>query len=441
MMREYFDQIADAVCAPTAGTDRVSLYYAAESSDFIRFNYAQVRQATRVDQHYGTVSVVAGARQAKGTLTLTGNAQVDIQALLAEREQLASQLQLVPEDAHLLLPDTVVSTTHDAPGTLPSAQRVIHAAVQLAAGTDMVGIYCGGPVVRAFADSRGQRNWHRVESFQFEWSLYRQADQAVKTTYAGTHWDEAALAAKMARAREQSEMLALPRRTLPPGEYRAYFSPVAVADLLGTLGWYGFGIKAIKTGLSSLIQLHRGQVQLDPSITLTEATAQGIAPCFQADGFVKPDAVALVSQGRSADPLVSARSAREYGVPAIGANSDESPDALALAPGQLVESGVLQALGTGVYISDLHYLNYSDRQACRLTGMTRFACFWVEDGRLVAPINVMRFDDSLLRMFGSGLVGLTRNAELVPETYTYESRKLRSVTAPGAIVEGFRLVL
>jgi len=236
-------------------------------------------------------------------------------------------------------------------------------------------------------------------------------------------------------------MLALPRRTLPPGEYRAYFSPVAVADLLGTLGWYGFGIKASKTGVSSLIQLHRGQVQLHPSVTLTEATAQGIAPCFQADGFVKPGAVALVSEGRSAAALVSARSAREYGLPTNGAQAEEAPDALAMAPGELTESAVLQALGTGVYISDLHYLNYSDRLACRMTGMTRFACFWVEDGRLVAPINVMRFDDSLLRMFGSGLVALTRNAELVPETYTYESRKLRSVTAPGAVVEGFRFVL
>jgi predicted Zn-dependent protease len=43
----------------------------------------------------------------------------------------------------------------------------------------------------------------------------------------------------------------------------------------------------------------------------------------------------------------------------------------------------LKTLGTGVYISDLHYLNYSDRQACRMTGMTRFACLWVEDGELV----------------------------------------------------------
>jgi predicted Zn-dependent protease len=94
-----------------------------------------------------------------------------------------------------------------------------------------------------------------------------------------------------------------------------------------------------------------------------------------------------------------------------------------------------------VYISDLHYLNYSDRQACRMTGMTRFACFWVERGRIVAPIGVMRWDDSLLRMFGPGLVALTQGAELVPDAGTYGERQLRSVTAPGALVEGFRFTL
>ena len=53
----------------------------------------------------------------------------------------------------------------------------------------------------------------------------------------------------------------------------------------------------------------------------------------------------------------------------------------------------------------------------------------------------MRFDDSLLRMFGEGLVALTSEAELVPDNGTYGARTLRSVSAPGAIVEGFRLTL
>jgi predicted Zn-dependent protease len=296
-------------------------------------------------------------------------------------------------------------------------------------------------VARGFANSRGQRNWHRVESFHFEWCLYRSGDQAVKSTYAGNHWDEATFAAKVAAAREQVELLAHPRKALPPGEYRVYFSPVAVADLLYTLSWGGFGHKDVQTGASTLIQAHRGEAAFHPSVFLVEDTANGIAPRFQSDGFVKPDAVPLVAAGRVADTLVSPRSAKEYGCKANGAHAGEAPESLSMAGGSMHPADALAALDTGIYISDLHYLNYSDRQACRMTGMTRFACFWVENGKLVAPISVMRFDDSLLRMFGSGLHGLTRVPELVPDSATYEERHLRSVTAPGALVEGFRFTL
>ena len=439
-MRAYFEQLAAGVCTLPAGLDRASLYFAAEDSDFLRFNRAQVRQATHVQQRYGTVSVVAGARRASATCALSGDAESDLRLLLAERQQLVQQLPLVPEDPFLLLPDTVQSTEREATGTLPSAAEVIAAVTRLGAGTDLVGFYAGGPVVRGFADSRGQRNWHAVDSFHFEWCLYREADLAVKSSYAGAAWSARELAARMDGARAQLEVLGRPRKTLAPGAYRVCFSPVAVADLLATLSWGGFGERAARTGVSTLVQLQRGLQQFHPSVQLTEAIADGLAPSFQDDGFVKPAQVPLVDQGRVAGKLVSPRSAREYGLASNG-NAEEYPEALAMAAGTLPAADALKALGTGVYLSDLHYLNYSDRQACRMTGMTRFACLWVENGVPVAPISVMRFDDSLLRMFGTGLVALTDHAELVPDNATYGSRHLRSVTAPGAIVEAFVFTL
>ena len=105
------------------------------------------------------------------------------------------------------------------------------------------------------------------------------------------------------------------------------------------------------------------------------------------------------------------------------------------------EPQALAALGTGLWVSNLWYLNYSDRPACRLTGLTRFACLWVEDGQPVEPIGVMRFDDSFLRMFGEGLVGLGDRAELIAESGTYLERQLGSLSTPGALVDGWRLTL
>jgi predicted Zn-dependent protease len=440
--RAYFEQLAAGVCQAAASDERVSLHLVAEASDFLRFNQAAVRQATHVTQAHATVAVVRGQRSAESTLALSGDHARDTRALNAERDRLLRDLAQLPEDPYLLLPDTVVSTTREDHGVLPEPAEVMDAVRQHACGLDLVGFYAGGPMVRAFADSRGQRNWHKVEAFTFEWCLYHAADKAVKTSYAGARWEPAEFARRVDEAAQRVKLLEHAPRTLAPGAYRTYFAPAAAADLVGMLGWGGFSLKARQTGTSSLMRLVRGDAALHAGVQIEEATGRSMAAAFTAKGFTRPESVALVTNGRHAGSLVSPRSAREYGMATNGASAQETPEALSLGPGTLAEADVLKTLGTGLYLSNLHYLNYSDRQACRMTGMTRFACFWVENGELVAPLNVMRFDDDFLRLFGpGGLVALTRSTELLPETVTYGARQLSSVSSPGALVEGFTLTL
>jgi hypothetical protein len=226
---------------------------------------------------------------------------------------------LIPRDKYLLLPPEPASSQRTARGTLPTAGEVMDAVSRHAAGTDLVGFYAGGPVIRAYADSRGQRNWHEVDSFLFEWSLYRGGDQAVKSSYAGTQWSDAVLAAKMAQARHQCELLARPRKTLAPGDYRVCFSPVAVAELLGTLSWGGFGFKAVQTGVSTLIQLHRGEAALQPSITLTEATAGGIGPSLPGRRLRQAGRGAAGASGRIAGTLARRAARRSTASPPTAA--------------------------------------------------------------------------------------------------------------------------
>jgi predicted Zn-dependent protease len=73
--------------------------------------------------------------------------------------------------------------------------------------------------------------------------------------------------------------------------------------------------------------------------------------------------------------------------------------------------------------------------------MTRFASFWVEDGRIRAPLNVMRFDDTAYRILGSSLEALTRERSLVADTDTYGERSSLSVRTPGALLRELTLTL
>jgi len=76
-----------------------------------------------------------------------------------------------------------------------------------------------------------------------------------------------------------------------------------------------------------------------------------------------------------------------------------------------------------------------------MTGMTRFATFWVENGKIVAPVNVLRFDDTIYRLLGSNLEELTAETELLLDADTYGERRLRSVRLPGALVSEMAFTL
>ena len=442
-----FEALAAALLGADASVDLTSLYLRAEDSEFLRFNQARLRQATQVQQAYVTLAVERGQRRAESTLSLSGETGADIQRLRQERALLVNQLDLLADDPWLTPPPSAAQTQRDDRGTLPAAHQVValvHELAGLQLKQDLVGFYAAGPVAHAFADSAGSRHWHRVETFNFEWCLYHRADKAVKTTYAGTHWDAAVFAQRLEEAASRVPLLERSAMSLDPGRYRAVFSPAAMGEILGTLGWSGFGLKARRTGTSSLMRLERGEAAMATGFHLDEAFAQGTAPAFTAQGHLRPPSVALVDAGRlpaSGGTLNSPRSAAEYGVAANGVEAHESPEALRLQGGDIADADMLRALGTGLYVSNLWYLNYSDRAACRITGMTRYACFWVESGELVAPVNVMRFDDDAFRIFGPGLLGLSDTPVFTPNNDTYGARRLGSVTTPAALVDGFALTL
>ena len=73
--------------------------------------------------------------------------------------------------------------------------------------------------------------------------------------------------------------------------------------------------------------------------------------------------------------------------------------------------------------------------------MTRFACLWVKNGKPVAPLNVMRFDEGIYNILGKNLVDLTIEHEHILDTGTYGGRSLSSSRLPGALVDEFRFTL
>jgi len=440
-MESYFHELAAALDGLVAAGETYLASFSGEASDFVRMNHGRVRQPGSVVQRFLDLELIRGARHAAYRLSLTGRPDADRALLAATIARLRDTLPDLAEDPHLLYATDVRSSRDLRGAALPPAEAVIDTVLRAADGLDLGGIYAAGPVYRGFANSFGQRNWHEVTSFSLQWSLYHRADKAAKTTYSGFEWVDADFAARMTDARERLALLARPARSLEPGSYRAYLTPTAMEEIAGMLCWGGFSGRALATRQSCLFRLKDSSVALDPSVSFTEDTAGGTAPAFQDNGFSRPAAVPLIEGGKMAGSLVSPRTAREFNLNANGANASESPESLDMAPGMIAPADALAALDTGLYIGNLWYLNFSDRPACRITGMTRFASFWVEKGKVSAPVDVMRFDDSVFRLLGDRLIGLTSEREFVASSDTYRCRSVASMRLPGALVSEMAFTL
>ena len=440
-IESYFNDVAALLDRSVAAREMYTCSLDAEISDFVRLNRGKVRQPGTVTQCYLRLHLIDGRKHAEQCLTLSGDLAQDRAPIASALSALRDTIAALPEDPHLNFATDVRTSRVTRSTPLPVAEEVVETVLAAADGLDLVGIYAGGPVYRGFANSLGQRNWHEVRSFNLQWSLYHRADKAVKTSYGGFAWIPEAFAAKMTDARERLSLLTVRSRSLKPGRYRAYLTPTAMEEIAGMLCWGGFSGRALETRQSCLFRLKDGAAVLDPSVAFAENTAEGIAPAFQDDGFARPDAVPLVTGGRMAGSLVSPRTAREFALAQNGANASEMPESLDMAAGDLDATDALAALDTGLYIGNLWYLNFSDRPACRLTGMTRFASFWVESGKIVAPVDVMRFDDSVFRLLGEQLVGLTAERELLVNGDTYRQRNVSSMRLPGAVVRDMAFTL
>jgi len=415
-MRAHFEAVAKSVTGNLKGEEEFLLNYRAEDSTFIRFNKSAVRQGGHVKEIELSLDLIDGKRHAEASLNLTGDEAEDAARIARTLDDLRAARGETPEDPYLMVNETPANSERAIGGQMPGPGEIIDAVTAAGRGRDLVGFVASGPVYSGFANARGQRNWDEAASFNADWSFYAAGDKAVKTSHAGFDWDARAFARAAETAAGRLEALTRAPVTVKPGEYRAYLTPTALNEIMGMLSWGGFGLAAQKTRSTIFLKMIEGGARLNERVT-------------------------LIDKGDYRDCLVSPRSSAEYGVPTNGASGGEAPASLDMAAGELPEADALKALGTGVYVSNLWYLNFSDRSAGRLTGMTRFATFWVENGELVAPLNVMRFDDAIFRILGTNLEALTAERSLLLDPGTYGGRNLESARLPGALLSALRFTL
>jgi len=439
-MKNYFQDLVEIIKAALSAHEEFTLWFSAEIMDYARFNHAAIRQAGTVEQYYAELSLMNGLKHASINLALAKNLASDSETLTQALKALREKVAHSSDDPYLMLNKNNHSSEHLGTHELQNKNCIIDSILQEAAGLDLVGSYIGGPIYRGFANSFGQFNWFEKSSFVLDTSVYASGDKAIKQSYCSSYFDQTRFRTKMNEARLGLELYNKESLSIAPGEYKVYFAPAAVHELLGMLNWGGFSRKSLEVKSSPLMPLFTQAKQLSPDFCLSENIADGAGPGFQSQGFIKPAKTPIISHGKLVNTLISPKTAKEYGLSHNGADESESLCSMDLAAGTLEEEDILNTLGCGLYINNLWYLNFSDRQNGCLTGMTRFLCFVVKNGRPLAPFSVMRFDDSIYRIFGSKLI-LTKNRDMIIDNSTYDERSTSCAILPGIIAENVRFTL
>ncbi len=439
-VRQHFDRVSTELLGLLQAGEEATLNLSAEETLFVRFNGNRVRQNTDVAQIDVALRLQSKGRTVEHSRTLSGDPEVDRAAMQRLLESCRREITVLPPDPHQVPMENNGSSDEEFRGALLAPQHIVSAVVGPAGACDLAGLYAGGVVIRANRNSRGQHHWFASESFFLDYSLYN-GPQAAKGCYAGARWNPSEWAANLGRTSQLLQLLKQPIQSVKPGKYRTYLAPRAFSDLTGMLGWHALSASAWKQGRSPFKKLAEKEARLSPLLSVYENFGMGLVPRFNSLGEVSASTVALIEQGELKEMLVSSRTAKEYGMPANAAAESEAPRALDVKPGTLAESNILQELGTGLYLSNLHYLNWSDLVSARVTGMTRYACFWVEGGEIIGPINDLRWDESLYDALGSKLIALTNQAEIDPAVGTYSHRALGGSRTPGALIEDFTFTL
>lgn len=440
-MQNYFSYISQFCLSLCQKEEYLSGYFSAEEMDFARFNHNKIRQAGNVVQLYLNLNLATDDRQASITLGLSQEKEVLQKAISAALKKLRDTLEKSNKDPYIFLNLEKNNSFVEMPDALPKKEEIIKSVLCESTGLDLVGYYVGGPIYRGFFNSSGQTNWFKKSSFLLDTSIYYQGDQAVKQNYADTVFDEKILRNKIKESRLGLDLFKLGKSQVTPGNYNVYFSPEAVYEILSLLNFQGFSKKSLATKSSPLLPLLESRKTFNPKISFCENSEIALGPNFQSQGFLKPKSVPIIRHGKLINSLISPKTAKEYGLDHNGVDASESMTAMDMAPGNLFKKDILSSLDNGLFINNLWYLNYSDKLNGCITGMTRFLCYTVKNGQPNKAFGVMRFDESIYKIFGENLLHLTKERDLIVENSTYDERATACAVLPGIIVKDVRFTL
>ena len=225
--------------------------------------------------------------------------------------------------------------------------------------------------------------------------------------------------------------------SIEPGAYTVILEEAAVADMLSSLGFTGFGALALQEGRSFMTG-RLGEPVTGANITIWDdgLDPRGLVLPFDFEGVPK-QRVALIEKGIAQGVVYDTFTAgREEGKASTG-HSLPAPNTfgpiplnLFMAPGTATKAEMLASTERGIWVTRFHYTNTVHPIKTVLTGMTRDGTFLIEDGVITRPLKNFRFTQSILEAFS--------RAEMLSSDCKLISGRRGGIYVPAAKIHEFQ---
>jgi predicted Zn-dependent protease len=405
-----------------------------ERQELLRFANSRITYQHSEERILVRARIIRAGRAAWGTTS-----SLQAEALLALRERLETIVRALPRNgtpslaepsaavsASTYFESTAAATAHDRASLFRDALRM------LPPGATLGGSIAHGVVEHSVANTNGvsQGEQRTRAAAQFIGSLGEQSSFGRIV-----HRNAAALSTRAVLDSMLDGLTPLPQRALEAGVYRASLGPQATITLLAIFAQIALGGHQYLHGLSA-VSGQMGEKVVSPLLTLVDDGGDdaGLPTTFDTEGHAKRR-VTLVDHGRLAGVVHDAQTAQRAQVlptghtapPGWRFGADPIPSHLFMDAGRSNDNDLMAAVGTGLSIQRIDYVRVVNARQTLVTGTTRDATRWIEDGRVVARVPHFRFTLRLTDLLNCvEAVGTRRERG--------DSVFMESVVAPGIVV-------
>ena len=191
-------------------------------------------------------------------------------------------------------------------------------------------------------------------------------------------------------------------RDLPPGRYPVILEEYAVADVMNTLAYLGFGALSVQEGRSFMLDNFGKKIMSDAiSIWDDGFDPTGLPLPFDFEG-VPRQRVDLLKEGVAEAVVYDSYTAGKEGKASTGHGLPAPntfgpiPGHIFMAPGEASKEEMLASMERGLWVTRFHYTRPVHPKLAIVTGMTRDGTFLVEKGEIAYPIKNLRFTQSYI---------------------------------------------